>query len=188
MTLPGFLVWLCRLHHCRGFGIQSPTDYRFVRYVINEHYPYYAYKDIKSDYSDTARLVHKLGKLYFRIANYIQPAKVAVINPDSSLYNIYINNGCRKAIISNSLSSSIKYNMLILTLSEYTCSFCDSIFEYLSSDSVLILQNINDNKSAKQCWEKIRNHPKAIITYDLYYVGIVFLDDKRYKQHYIINF
>ena len=28
-------VWLMRIGHCRGFGVQSPTDYWLVRYVIN---------------------------------------------------------------------------------------------------------------------------------------------------------
>ena len=30
--LTRLFVWLSRLHHCRGFGIQSPTDYWLVRY------------------------------------------------------------------------------------------------------------------------------------------------------------
>ena len=25
-----WLVWLSRIHHCRGFGIQSPADYAFA--------------------------------------------------------------------------------------------------------------------------------------------------------------
>jgi hypothetical protein len=30
--------------------------------------------------------------------------------------------------------------------------------------------------------------PRAVITYDLYDVGLVFFSEKRYKQHYIVNF
>ena len=36
-----YLHWLRRIKYCRGFGVQSPSAYRFIRYVINEHYPYY---------------------------------------------------------------------------------------------------------------------------------------------------
>lgn len=39
-------VYLSRLHRSLGFGIQSPTDYAFVRYVINEHWQYYAYQQL----------------------------------------------------------------------------------------------------------------------------------------------
>ena len=41
-----WLVWLSRIHRVWGFGIQSPTDYAFVRYVVNEHWPYYAYEEL----------------------------------------------------------------------------------------------------------------------------------------------
>ena len=47
--LKRYLVWLGRIHRCGGFGIQSPTDYSFVRYVINEHWPYYAYDSLTDD-------------------------------------------------------------------------------------------------------------------------------------------
>ena len=40
-------VWLSRINHCRGFGVQSPSAYAFIRYVVNEHYPYYAYEDLR---------------------------------------------------------------------------------------------------------------------------------------------
>ena len=64
-----YLVWLSRIHCCRGFGIQSPTDYAFVRYVVNEHWPYYAYDVLRDD--DWLR--EKLGRLYMRLANWRQP-------------------------------------------------------------------------------------------------------------------
>ena len=38
-----------RIGHCRGFGIQSPTDFMFVREVVNEHWPYYAYTETGKD-------------------------------------------------------------------------------------------------------------------------------------------
>ena len=60
-----WLVWLSRIHRVWGFGIQSPTDYAFVRYVVNEHWPYYAYEEL----TDKDWLTEKLGRLYFRLAN-----------------------------------------------------------------------------------------------------------------------
>ena len=64
------LVWLSRIDKCRGFGIQSPTDYAFVRYVVNEHWPYYAYETLKAN----SWLERKLGRLYLRLANWRQPS------------------------------------------------------------------------------------------------------------------
>ena len=41
------IVWLRRIRYSRGFGVHSPWAYKFIRYVINEHYPYYKYKDLE---------------------------------------------------------------------------------------------------------------------------------------------
>ena len=69
--------WLCRCKYSRGFGVQSPSAYSFIRYVINEHYPYYAYSELEERYEMPGRLQHKLGRLLFRLANYWQPEKWA---------------------------------------------------------------------------------------------------------------
>ena len=66
LKLAHLLVYLKRITHCRGFGIQSPTDYWLVRYVINEHWPYYQYLSL-GEGDDW--LTRKLGRLYFRILN-----------------------------------------------------------------------------------------------------------------------
>ena len=42
-----YIIWLRRMSYSRGFGVQSPSAYRFIRYVISEHYPYYAYADLR---------------------------------------------------------------------------------------------------------------------------------------------
>ena len=85
--LKRWLVWLSRIHHCMGFGIQSPTDYSFVRNVVNEHWPYYAYENL----TDADWKQQKIGRLYFRLANWCQPD---VMLTDS--YQRYWHAGCRK--------------------------------------------------------------------------------------------
>ena len=44
-TLPHFIRRLSRIPRSRGFGVQSPWAYRFVRSVACERRPYYAYED-----------------------------------------------------------------------------------------------------------------------------------------------
>lgn len=66
-------IWLKRCTHCCGFGVQSPSAYRFIRYVINEHYPYYAYEELKEHMNMLSKHQHKLGRLFFRLANFWQP-------------------------------------------------------------------------------------------------------------------
>ena len=63
------LLWLRRIRHSRGFGVQSPTAYSFIRYVINEHYPYYAYSELAEQFPSTGWCERKLFRLYLRIAS-----------------------------------------------------------------------------------------------------------------------
>ena len=69
-------VWLRRIGYCRGFGIQSPWAYSLVRYVINEHFPYYAYAGLYARFPEADIVRRKLGQFYLRLANYVQPAMV----------------------------------------------------------------------------------------------------------------
>ena len=54
--------------------------------------------------------------------------------------------------------------------------------------SLLIVEGIKKNKQAKQFWNTITESECVKISFDLYYAGVALLDDKRYKQHYKINF
>ena len=90
------VTWLSRITHCRGFGVQSPSAYRFIRYVVNEHYPYYAYADLREEFPNIGSTDEKLCRLYFRIANYQQPMTFINIGRSDAALVAYVNAGCRK--------------------------------------------------------------------------------------------
>ena len=90
-------TWLRRWRCCRGFGVQSPSAYGFIRYVVNEHYPYYAYEELRHQLVGFSSLEHKYGRLLLRIANYWQP--VAIFCAEQK-YFLYLNAGCRTSKIS----------------------------------------------------------------------------------------
>ena len=164
-------VWLSRIGHCRGFGIQSPTDYWLVRYVINEHWSYYQYDDLGKD---DDWLTRKLGRLYFRIANWLQPSVI-----ESDDYQPYLLAGCRKASFGDSTT------LIRLTLSDDYRHRLLSIYNKVNDGTVLIVEGIRRDKGF---WQDIVNSEKARITFDLYYCGLVLFDSKRHKQNYIVNF
>lgn len=164
-------VWLRRIGHCRGFGIQSPTDYRFVRYVINEHWPYYAYEELGPD---DRWLRRKLGLLYFRLVNELQPCTVI----DKTGFHDYLQAGCRKAQI---VDNADAVDMAIVPVkTDYRL-----LFTKCSDKSVVVIQDI---WRAPEYWHSIERDPRATVTFDLYYCGIVMFDPKRTKQNYIVNF
>lgn len=164
-------IWLQRLGHCRGFGIQSPSDYWFVRYVINEHWPYYLYETLGRDDDSLQR---KIGKLYFRISNWRQPTII-----DSSSFREYLQAGCKKARFGTS------NELIVFSPDRDSHARLSSIFERATNDTVLIINNINQ---ANSLWQGIIADKRTSITFDLYYCGIVFFDKKRHKMNYIINF
>ena len=88
--LKRYFRWLCRIGYCRGFGVQSPSAYRFIRYVINEHYPYYAYSDLRSELPDVSWLERKRMELYFRIANFRQAGTWLCYGGDTALLKRYV--------------------------------------------------------------------------------------------------
>ena len=171
LRLKAAIVWLRRIGHCRGFGIQSPTDYWIVRYVINEHWPYYQYETLGrgDDW-----LTRKMGRLCFRLANWLQPSVV-----ESSDYKDYLQAGCRKSVFGESSE------LVVIPLEDSSQDRLSYIFNKVSPRSVLVVTGIS---KARELWRQIVDDERTGITFDLYYCGIVMFDKKRYKRNYIINF
>ena len=165
------LVWLGRIGHCRGFGIQSPTDYRFVRYVINERWPYHVYSELPTD---DDWLTRKLGKLYLRIANFRQPTEII----DGVGMVPYLLAGCKKAKIVDDTTA------VQLALVPIECDY-QSILDRCNEQSVVIFQNIH---RSMPLWHCIEYDQRVRVTFDLYYCGIAVFDSKRSRQNYIVNF
>lgn len=165
------LVWLSRIQYCRGFGIQSPTDYRFVRYVINEHWPYYAYETLGQN-DDWLR--RKLGLLYFRLANERQPNTIV----DWVGFHDYLQAGCQKAQF---VDDAEEVELAVMSIkTDY-----HHLFEECNAESVVVFQDIYQYP---EYWHCIEHDPRVTVAFDLYYCGIVMFDPKRKKQCYQINF
>ena len=176
-----WLVWLSRIHCCRGFGIQSPTDYAFVRYVVNEHWPYYAYEEL----TDKDPIRQKLGRLYFRLANWRLPGTIAATD-----YKDYWYAGCKNMLFVEVPSlyknpfEPLKVDMALITIEEYPL-FVQLKMKNCHQKSVVVIEGIWRNWPQ---WRVIERDPEVGTTFDLYYCGIVLFDTDRYKHHYKINF
>ena len=164
-------VWIRRVHRCRGFGIQSPTDYSFVRYVINEHWPYYAYDQLNGD----DWLTSKLGRLYFRLANWRQPSTMI-----QDEYQRYWQAGC---IETNFVPIINKVELARVLVEDY--DGWEALLSKCDQKSVIVVEGIWRDWER---WHKLEADENTGVTFDLYYCGIVFFDKNRFKQNYIINF
>ena len=182
-TLPRFLVWLSRIHKCQGFGIQSPTDFDFVRTVVNEHGLYYAYYEIEA----TSWLQRKLGELYLRVANWRQPA--TILTDD---YQPWFQAGCRSAHITNhnsqcnaTLDLGQEFSLELARIEIEQHAQLEQLYAHCNQLSVIIVEGIWRDWDT---WHAIEHDSRTGTTFDLYYCGIVFFDTQRYKHNYRINF
>ncbi len=187
-------MWLGRIRHCRGFGVQSPTDYRFVRHVILEKSPYYKYSQLASDFPDLDGLTRNLCMLYFRLANYCQ-AKLFIDSCTSMpAINAYVMAGCNKTISTecneaNFQNVSLRKPFLArVACSENSRDILQWLLSSASEDSILVVEGIKEDKEARETWRWLLSHDLATVTYDLYYCGIIITAKRRYKKNYIINF
>ena len=195
-----FIVWLRRVRYSRGFGVQSPWAYRFIRYVVNEHYPYYKYEQLDKQVNGIDKRTRKLCKLYFRLANYQQPHTFVDCYPASSCYKNYVNAGCQKVHyqkMTNELTeedclrlfSNVGENSMVrIPLIEDYRSLVDKVLEHLPSSSVIIIENIKRNKETGAYWSELVSDSRTGVSFDLYYCGVLFLNNDMVKQSYIVNF
>lgn len=193
-------VWFARCRRCRGFGVQSPWAYAFIRYVIGERWPYYAYERLDRISVKQSWRERRLNRLYFRISNYVRSDIVLDFSSGDDLSGTYIKEGCRRSRVvkvpvdmvnvdySHFLADAGHSDFVMISLEGYWRAFFTEARRHAGDRTLFVVRDINRDGYARQCWRSIVEDSENIVTFDLYYCGIVFFDRKRYKQNYIVNF
>lgn len=182
--------WLHRMGYSRGFGVQSPSAYSFIRYVLNEHYPYYAYAPLCEKHKAEGHATKKKGRLYFRLANFAQATCWYDYLPETKAYADYVCAGCQSTVFKPIDATAIPQHFRIARLSmkgDYKAVY-EALSAVATADSILILEGIYDNRDTKAFWKQVVERVEAVTTYDLYSCGIVLFDTSKFKYHYIVNF
>ncbi len=182
--------WIHRMGYSRGFGVQSPSAYSFIRYVLTEHYPYYAYDELKMRFKSFDHATKKKGRLYFRLANYAQASHWFDYHSAEQPYAAYVHEGCRKTVFQAIDGKTIPnaFRIARLSMTEDYQAVYEALCKVATDDSILILEGINDNKDTKAFWRRVQESQKATRTYDLFLCGIIVFDTSKHKHHYIVNF
>ena len=193
LELRRIIVWLCRIGRCRGFGIQSPWAYRIVRYVINEHYPYYAYGPLSEAYPAGSITTRKLRELCLRLANHVRPRTVVEYGCADAALEAYVKAGCKSAEYVRPACECadglpVGSGFALIAPCEGFAGAFRSFADGAPDGAVAVLFGIRRNKQARRLWREIVAGRAGVVTFDLYYCGLVFFDKKRFKQNYIINF
>lgn len=188
-----YLHWLRRIKYCRGFGVQSPSAYRFIRYVINEHYPYYAYDELRKELPRLDSLTRKRMELYFRVANFRQASLWLDFCERNDVIATYVGRGCHATQVRRITDlRQITADDRIEVLRICPIAGCELVLaaalKQTDDRTLFIIEDIGYNDTAKRLWQKLIESDLTSISYDLYYLGIAFFDRKRYKANYVVNF
>ena len=188
-----YLHWLRRIKYCRGFGVQSPSAYRFVRYVINEHYPYYAYDELRKELPRLDSLTRKRMELYFRVANFRQASLWLDFCERNDVIATYVGRGChatqvRRITDLRQITADDRIEVLRICPTAGSEAVLEAALQQADDHTLFIIEDIGYNDTAKRMWQKLLESDITSVSYDLYYLGIAFFDRKRYKNNYIVNF
>ena len=188
------LVWLSRIGHGNGFGVQSPTDYHFVRYVICERAPYYLYEELEHSVKDIGCSVRHLCRLYFRLSNYCQSESFIDVQPETGAYSAYVRAACSRTsvyivddVMATLVVSQQDRVFARITYHEGVERLAAPLLE-VADGSVVVVEGIEWGSAARRWWKELLLHERAGITYDLYDCGIIIVGRQRDKKNYIINY
>lgn len=188
-----YLHWLRRIKYCRGFGVQSPSAYRFIRYVINEHYPYYAYDELRKELPRLDSLTRKRMELYFRVANFRQASLWLDFCERNDVIATYVGRGChatqvRRITDLQQITADDRIEVLRICPSAGCEALLEAALQKTDDHTLFIIEDIGYNDTAKRLWQTLLESDITSVSYDLYYLGIAFYDRKRYKANYVVNF
>ena len=194
------LVWLSRIRHRKGFGVQSPFAYNLVCGVINERGSYYAYAELQEKRAQLSEEECcnsvKVDRLLFRLSNFVQPSLMVIPSLGFSASRLCLSAGCRAAdVVEWAELSQLRMMdlgqqpvLLYVRSEENVAEILSDILPVLDSRSLVVIEGIHKDRSARKQWKFLTENPHAVLTFDLYKLGLVFLDKKYVKQHYIVNF
>ena len=82
--------WIRRKRNSLGYGVQSPNDFHFVRHVLREKSPYYAYATLDGILAkhggQSPSYPDAIHRLLFRLSNYVHPNTVIEVGAGPSIF------------------------------------------------------------------------------------------------------
>lgn len=189
------LNWCRRFRHRCGYGVHSPSDFFLITSVIYERLPYYAYTTLRARRKDFPEgnigYREKVDKLLFRLANHFQPTVwVESSHTENTLTPCYISAACphaRLLTVDEAVGQGTVPDLVHLSSDDYADEYT-RLLPLVGSRTCLIVGHPYANRAKSAWWKGVIASQEAVVTFDLYDIGLVFFDRKRYKEHRIVNF
>ena len=153
-------VRLRRMPRTRGFGVQSPSAYRFLRDVV----------------SSKGRYAVINMPLETRDARFVSKRLV------SDALKAYVCAGHQAAVVSPVLDDSGVY--VVDITEDYVV---EAVLNQASASDLLIVEGIHRSAIARKKWQQIMADRRTGVCFDLYKAGVVCFDLKKFKTSYRVN-
>ena len=159
---------LLRIPRSRGFGVQSPTDYHFLRHVIRQKLPYYAYAQLADKTKMLTKREVEILHFYFRLANYVQDR-----------YPLYIVG--RESF--GGITPELRRLFITAGSSRISAQQTSRIPAALGEDSLCAIVIENLPTAIHAC----REMGIAKVVFDMRDIAVIFCNPKRSKTIYKVN-
>lgn len=191
-------LWIKRIRHLRGFGIQSPSDFYLATSVIYERLPYAAYTEAEkraSAFIPATGSTQRTDRLLLRLVNYFQPISLLEIAPYPTRAFLYMQVGkpsaSAQSITAEKLSELQPEGWHFMHIDHITAiphNTIETLLSHANPHSCMVISGIHTTPANKERWQWILEHRATRISFDLYHLGIVLFNPKRHPEHYQINF
>lgn len=170
-----------------------------------EKLPYYAYAELKAA-SGPESLPHyrqKVNRLLFRLVNHFRPDSLVEVgsgNGDAfrhlkaaraSMYSVSLKGEDWQETLprlKEELERMKTVDFLHIGHTPYYKEVFEVAFPYLHTGSCVVVGGIYESDPKGAWWELLKVDDRVRITFDLYDVGLLLFEDKRFKQNYMVNF
>lgn len=188
-----YFVRLRRIGSGKGFGIQSPSAFRFVTEVVNAPHPADACPPIRDCDKPVSSRQRNLFLLYARMTKDSQAAEVWNVGEPSDTFRHYVAAACTPTLyrqIEAKACTVFPTDGTLLIRLSHACidqQLCQQLVEAAPARTVLVLEDIYLTPQVLQCWQWITQQPQTGDSFDLFDCGIVFFQKNLFKNHYRVN-
>lgn len=192
-TLPHFIRRLSRIPRSRGFGVQSPWAYRFVRSVACERRPYYAYEDHSQHLLSLSKAERRVCRFMVRLANFVQAEEWIVFGKSTEPYRRYIQSGsaCSDVTLFSQQKITLRpdqsWAVLLNEADNQAVEYIKGLFQNNQNASAVVVADISYNHRNQLMWRKLQQELSPSVTFDLLDCGVMFFQPASHRQVYRIK-
>ncbi len=165
-----------------GFGVQSPSAYRFLTEVLKAKNP-----SVPFPYMEGGDGPVRLAGACFRIAFDMKPG-TCLNKTHSHLVRLYLSAACPNCrMAAENDEKKIKSADMIVADARSLCSDTeetDKLLSMVPQKGCLVVDRINRNNDCRKWWNRVVADTRTVQTFDLYDIGVVFFNKGRSKENF----